>query len=157
MVNGSKCINDDKHVLRTRYGHCVECRPATLAHQGRKNISAHTYLGGSRRSQLLKIGMAADPRQREGVLNSLAYGGANDWQLLAVVKTEKAGSVEFEAQRSLTDYQVEANYRKDGREQACYEIFRCSHEIALNALRSATALHGGVFIMEATPNGHYGT
>ena len=101
MVNGLKCIKDPTHVLRSRYGHCVECRPAVISMQGRKNAEGYTYLAGGRRIRLLKIGMATDPQRREGMINSLCYGGASDWKLLAVVKTNAAGRIEFETQRML--------------------------------------------------------
>lgn len=155
MVNGLPCGNDRTHLLRTRHGHCVECNPASIAFQGRKSQEGFTYLAGSERTKQLKIGMAIDPQRRGHVINQLCYGGASDWKLLALVQSRNCGLIEYETQRILADHQVEGTYLKDGREQACFELFRHSHREALKALKTVAARHGGEVTMELAPDGRY--
>ncbi|MER8482499.1 GIY-YIG nuclease family protein [Mesorhizobium sp. M1322] len=156
MVNGIPCRKDRTHVLRTRHGHCVECNPAGLAFQDRHSQEGHTYLAGSERTGLFKIGMAVDPHRRERAINLQHYGGASDWKLLALVRSQRSGLIEYEAQRILAVYRVSGSYEKDGRKQSCYELFRCSHEAALTALKKSAALHGREVTMEVPPAGRYG-
>lgn len=157
MVNGLKCSKDSSHVLRTRYGHCVECNAAVLAMQARKRTEGYTYLAGSRATKLLKIGMSIDTDAREARLNHLRYGGASDWVILAVARSDKAGLVEYQAQQELAPHFVDGSYHKDGRTQSCYELFNCSHGVALEALKRAVRGCDGELTYEAPVSGHFGS
>jgi len=157
MVNGLLCKNDNNHVLRARYGHCVECNPSAITFQSRKRAEGEIYLAGSQSTGLLKIGMAQDTLRRKSQLRKLKYGGASDWDILASAKAFKAGLVEYTAQQELSKFQVHATYSKDGRDQACFELFEASHKVALDAFIKAVLNNNGELIEQLPITGKYGT
>lgn len=156
MVNSKLCAVDQSHLLRNRYGKCVECNPASLAFQARRSSWGFVYLAGSKATGLMKIGLSIDPNARNDVLNDLKYGGASDWVFLAVAKADHAGLVEHTAQSALSGRQTEGWYMKDGRRQSCYELFKCSHQEALNAFKEAVAADNGEIVSERLVSGHFG-
>lgn len=156
MINGLPCSKDRTHLLRSRYGICVGCNPATLAMQSRKRRSGFVYVAGTKSAPLIKVGMTLDVKHRERMLKHYCYGGVDDWQVLAVVKASNAGRVEKDAQDCLKDSRVDASYWKDGRDQVCDELFQCTHDEALRALKAAALHDDAEIIMEATPNGRFG-
>ncbi|MEI7931735.1 MAG: GIY-YIG nuclease family protein [Alphaproteobacteria bacterium] len=125
------------HTLRSRAGHCIQCDTAKIAFSRRHAQSGTIYLAGSIEAGLLKIGVTQDISERVDLLRAQKYGGASDWDILVHAMADMAGQVEFLAQDRLRKYQVTGSYFKNGREQACYELFRCSFDIAKVALVGA--------------------
>lgn len=125
------------HTLRTRAGHCIQCDTAKIAYQLRHRRPGYVYLAGSAGTGLLKIGTTSDLSVREWQLRDWAYGGANDWEMLATGHSENAGAVEFAAHDRLRLRSVSGSYRREGRLQACYELFRCGYDEARSALVAA--------------------
>lgn len=116
------------HRLRTRAGHCIECDTKRVAYIRRSADSGYVYIAASKAERLLKVGCCVDPDQRERNLNFQAYGGTDDWQIIAWCKTPSMGQVEFDIQNQLADISIERTYKKDGRDQIARELFR--YEIA---------------------------
>lgn len=111
------------HRLRSRTGHCIECDTARIAYMQRFAAPGYVYLAVSKSEQLIKVGSCNDPTERESKLNYDAYGGANDWQIIAWCKTTTMGQVEFDIHKTLANLSVERVYRKDGIDRVARELF----------------------------------
>ena len=125
----------NKHTLRTRSGHCVQCNPASLAFQGRYSEEAFVYVAGSLDLKLVKIGFASDVDQRLATLNELEYAGAADWECLYWLNIVGAGQVEFDAQTKLKQYASPTTYMRNGKTVDCIETFSCGAETAIETVR----------------------
>ena len=112
------------HRLRTRAGHCIQCDTARIAYAKRFAAPSYVYIAASRTEKLLKVGSCVDTEQRQRKLSIDAYGGANDWQIVAWCKTGSMGQVEFDIQKQLADLSTERTYKKDGHDQIARELFR---------------------------------
>ncbi|MEQ9331791.1 GIY-YIG nuclease family protein [Thalassobaculum sp.] len=112
------------HRLRTRAGHCIQCDTAKIAYVRRSSQVGYVYIAASRIAGLLKIGSCIDLTQRQRNLRAQAYGGIEDWQIIAYSKTAMMGQVEFEINRKLEDLYVPGYYEKDGRTQHARELLR---------------------------------
>jgi hypothetical protein len=123
------------HKLRTRRGHCVECKPATLAYLTRYSENQYIYFAYSTSSRLIKIGITKNMSQREESLNKQKYGGIHDWKIISSAYVLKAGEVETEIHNLLKKYQIPSCTYKDGRDQATYELFKCSKSLGLKQFR----------------------
>lgn len=146
MVNGLPCPNDPTHVLRSRYGKCVECNPATLAMQRRKRRAASVYLLGSASKSLVKVGMSVDHDERLRRLNFYGYGGCRDWRFIAVARSGDAGKLETELHRALATHKVEVTYVKDSQEQVCRELFDCPPSTALREFESCARVSNATML-----------
>jgi hypothetical protein len=129
------------HRLRTRAGHCVQCKPANIGFIKRETAAQYVYIAGSLAGQLIKIGTASDIKQRERQMRAEGYGGENDWIVLHVIFAENAGAVERAASRQVTGEKAYRKYWKDGLSQTATEMFKCSYSDALTALSRAS---GGI-------------
>lgn len=125
------------HMLRSRSGHCVICRPAVIAYTLRHINPGFVYIAESVSKKLLKIGVSANVQQRIKGLNSYCYGGVNDWKEIGSWHCKKSGAVEFNVHQKLSRKRTAGTYLKDGEIVECAELFRCSIEIANNAINSA--------------------
>jgi hypothetical protein len=110
------------HFLRNRSGHCVQCDTSKLAYQKRYREKQTIYIAGSQSSQLLKVGVTANPSDRHQQMNDQAYGGYSDWQFLFQVIVPDAGKVESQVLKELSRYQADGEYLKDGKTQTAREI-----------------------------------
>lgn len=133
IIIGSPCTAVG-HRLRTRYGHCAQCKPANLAYQSRASVTAYVYIAFSADLKLIKVGSSTDYQQRIQMLNSIAYGNTKDWRVVFWVFLKDAGKVETDAHRYLLNYLVETTYQKDGHPQISRECFRCSVSKAMQEL-----------------------
>ena len=124
------------HRLKTRSNHCPQCTPKNLAFEKRHSQTAHVYVCSSS-TGLMKIGYAKDPSDRAARLNRESYASCNDWQLIFSMKLENAGSVEFRAQSYLSSFKATQIYTKSGHETYTYEVFKCSKEQAVEAVKRA--------------------
>lgn len=124
------------HTLRTKAGHCIQCDPKRIAFQLRSRAKSHVYIAGSYAGKLIKIGSTKDVEDRLKKLNSYKYGKQKDWKVLASAYIDKAGKVENHIQRSLEQFSVAGSYRREGREQMCYELFSCDFDDAFKKLKA---------------------
>lgn len=134
------------HTLRTRAGHCVQCNTARLAFMRRHVAVGQVYIAGSIKGQLIKIGFTKEKNVRLESLNRTKYGGFDDWVILCVADCEDGGKMEFEVSKLLGKYGVSKDYHHDGGTQKTYELFSCSYDTALAAMKSIQAENGtGIF------------
>lgn len=124
------------HTLRTRKGHCVQCRTAQLTYLRRHEVKGTIYVAHSVRQGLVKVGMTErEPADRLLALNSYSYGGCNDWKIVFQVRCNNAGKVESSTHQFLLPYVFNAIYVSSGREVMCRELFRCDQNVAIAAVR----------------------
>jgi hypothetical protein len=123
------------HALRSRAGHCIECDTSRIAYQRRHHIKGIVYIAGTHSKGLLKIGCTNDIGDRLQDLNMGGYGKAQDWEiLLSAHGVQDAGLIESKAHFNLRDYNVFGTYIKQGKENECYELFKCSYKMARDIL-----------------------
>ena len=122
------------HRIRTRAGHCAQCKPANIGFTTRETASGYVYIAGSMNGRLIKIGLAADMAQRERQLRAEKYGGFGDWLVLIHVPVDDCGKTEREVSSRIRGERVYNSYCKDGLEQTATEMIRCSFSSALQAL-----------------------
>ena len=135
-VNVTPCERHG-HQIRSRHGKCVQCNAASIEFQDRKNRNAYVYVCYSEENGFAKIGMTDAPDRRLGVLNSLQYASVSDWKMVFKKECRRAGLIEYESQKMIEKFRIERTYKKDGRIQSCYEIFRCSQKDAIKAVEAA--------------------
>ena len=133
-INGGRCSKG--HRFKTRSNHCPMCEPKNLAFERRHSETAHVYVCASE-TGFIKIGYAEDPNDREGRLNREAYASRTNWRLIFSIKTENAGKVEFDAHSYLASYKTVETYIKEGRVINPYEVFICSKDQAIEAVKRA--------------------
>lgn len=102
----------------------MQCDTSKIAYIRRFSDPGHVYIAASKQAKLLKVGSCLDIGQRERNLCAHKYGKATDWQIIAWAKTQKAGELEFDIQRTLSALTVEGSYEKDGRTQQARELLR---------------------------------
>jgi hypothetical protein len=127
------------HQLRSRSGHCVQCNTANLAFQNRFSENGYVYIAGSQSLKLIKVGFASDFAQRMTTLNSLGYGGVNDWEILYWVNTQDAGQIEYEVHVSLREFASPTSYIRGNDEVDCLETFSCNIHVAIKAIKTLTS------------------
>lgn len=137
-IGVSPC-NAFQHTVRTRAGHCAQCKPANLAFQWRFDNPGEVYVATSRSARVTKIGSAISAGERLRTLNSLGYGGVSDWTLEFQDSCERAGLVEFKAQTRIKEYRIERWYLRDGVRVNCQELFGCGTDVAVEAINSVLA------------------
>jgi T5orf172 domain-containing protein len=125
-----------RHRIRTRAGHCAQCKPANIGFTARETSSGYVYIAGSLRGRLMKIGVAGDIAQRERQLRAESYGGFADWVVLVNVWVDDSGKVERQISSSIKGQRFYNSYWKDGVEQVATEMIRCSFRTALIAFTS---------------------
>lgn len=125
------------HTLRTRRNHCIECDHAKIAFMLRHDKRAVVYIAASFAGRLIKVGSSGEVTDRARKLSEYRYGGFDDWQILSTAATDAAGRVECAVHAQLAAYKVSGHYIRAGREQNCYELFRCDFADARDALKDA--------------------
>ena len=128
------------HTIRTRAGHCVQCKPACLAFEGRYDNPGEVYVAISSDSGLTKVGTGRSASERVRTLNFLGYGGISDWTLHFSHHCEKAGRVEFASQQKIKHFRVSRSYFREGVQVNCQELFSCAAEVAVGAITSVIAV-----------------
>ena len=128
------CTARERHTLKDKYGHCVQCDTNNLAFQKRFNESGFIYVARSESLGLTKIGTAKDTAKREYSLNNFGYGGCSDWKIQFTKQCSKHGRIEFEAHQALMPYNVHKSYWKQGNLIDCAELFDCEVELAIKTI-----------------------
>lgn len=138
------------HTLRTRHGQCIQCKPANLSYIKRHSLPGVVYVAYSLSERIVKIG-TSQRSDRIDHLNSYRYGGASDWMKHYSVPCDDAGKVETTAHTILSAFSVRGrSYFKDGGWISCDELFSCSVEQAVEAVKSALASNGQKIKANAT-------
>lgn len=122
------------HRLRTRAGHCIQCKPINIAFQKREDTPGYVYIAGSLSGRVIKIGTTGDLNQRENQMRAEGYGGSKDWIIIFSLYVEKGGEFERAASSRVRGSRVYRTYFKDGIEQGAVELHRCSFSEALRAM-----------------------
>lgn len=133
------------HRLKDRSGHCIVCRPFVIAIRKRETGAGVVYVAVC--GKYTKVGMIENNikdinkaiEKREYRLNDEGgYGGRSGWTTVKTWKIEKdAGKVEREAQDLLEKYRVEKSYIHSGELHSTKELFVCSIQTALDAVKKA--------------------
>lgn len=127
------------HTMRTRAGHCAECRPAVLAYMRRYDAHGEVYVATTAKGRIVKVGSSTNAVERISSLNIYKYGGVADWHIAFHEESRMAGRAEFAAHKSLSPHTASGTYFKDGRDVECRELFCCSVSVAIKAVRTAIA------------------
>ena len=137
------------HRLKDRSGHCIQCRPLGIAIRKRESGKGVVYVAVN--GKYTKVGMIENNinsideeiNKREYRLNDEGgFGGRAGWKTIKSWQLEKnAGKVEREAQKLLKEYQIEENYIHSGERHDAKELFKCSIQEALNAVKKAMELY----------------
>lgn len=135
-VGVSPCI-EAGHTLRTRPGHCAQCNTHALAFLLRDEEAGEVYVAISARTGLVKIGTSKNSYSRMNNLNSYGYGGTADWKVHYHHACNKAGRVEFLAQKGLSGHRTSRSYVRTGETVDCQELFNCTAAIATAAVQIA--------------------
>jgi hypothetical protein len=122
------------HSIRTKYGHCVQCKPDKISYMLRHGQPGEVYIASSNAESLIKIGSSTQTFERLYNLNLFKYGGASDWQILVTATCSEAGRIEARAQERLSEFKCPNKYFRSGEETTCYELFDCSFAEAKAAL-----------------------
>lgn len=130
------------HRMRNRSGHCVMCTPMYLAFQKRHEENAQIYVALSKRSNLIKIGIAKDAQERMRNINYYGYGGNHDWEIKFSKSVANAGKVEAESQKLISNKKINVVYERDGENVDCREIFNCDLNLAIQTVKQAISIYG---------------
>ena len=107
LVHAGRCTKSATHRLKTRGGHCFECKPWRVSFVRRESVTGYVYIAGSLKARLVKIGMCEDSlSRREYKLRHDRYGGFDDWTILYSVKVNRAGEIERRAREQLRGHRV---------------------------------------------------
>ena len=133
------------HRLKDRTGHCIECRPMGIAIRKRESGKGVVYVAVN--GKFTKVGMIENNiksvdeaiNKREYRLNDEGgYGARTGWKTIKKWALEKnAGKVEREAQNLLDKYKVEKDYIHSGELHSAKELFECSIQTAIDAVKKA--------------------
>ena len=133
------------HRLKDRSGHCIVCRPFGIAIRNRESGKGVVYVAVN--GKFTKVGMIENNiksvdeaiNKREYRLNDEGgYGGRAGWKTVKTWQIEKnAGKVEREAQNLLDKYKVEKDYIHSGELHSAKELFECSIQTAIDAVKKA--------------------
>ncbi len=119
------CTKSITHTIKSRGGHCVFCRPASISFQRRYSSNGEIYVMHSPSKNLVKVGVASSSEERELSLNQAGYGSIKDWNLKFFVYVEKAGEIEKKVHKILSPYNLPIKHFV-GNSFFAREIFSCS-------------------------------
>jgi len=123
------------HRLKTRAGHCIQCRTSSIAFVRRENAIANVYLAAANNRTVIKIGYASWIDAREETLRQQGYGGYWDWEILCWIKTKNAGKVEREISNLFSDNRISGFYTKEYNLQEAVEMFSYDAEMAIEIFK----------------------
>jgi hypothetical protein len=130
----------ERHRIRTRAGHCAQCKTANIGFTRRETATGYVYIAGSLRQRFIKVGVASDIWQRENQLRTERYGGASDWRILVYSIARNMQQREREISSQIRGERIYRGYIKDGYEQTATEIIRCPFSAALSAYAEVLGL-----------------
>ena len=127
---GANPCRSSGHTLKMLSGHCPQCNTHHIEFTLRWFDDKFVYLAFSNKTQLIKIGVADNIIKREFSLNETNYGSINDWKILDSQLIKKAGQVEAQIQKELSENRVFRKFWKDNKIVYSSEIFDCTLEDA---------------------------
>lgn len=137
------------HRLKDRSGHCIVCKPAYMTYQRRESGGGIVYVAIS--GKYCKVGVTDEKNKtnkeslsdREYRLNSEGgYAGRTGWRTIKSWPLERnVGKVEREAHRLLQQYKAIENYIYSGEKRKAQEIFECSIQTAIDAVKKSIELY----------------
>lgn len=122
------------HTLRTKSGHCCQCKTSTIAYQKRNQSAGICYVAGSLTGELIKIGYSKAVEVRSKSLNSNRYAGFKHWEILFAVRSNEAGKIENKSNLLLLKYLNSLQYNHDGYFHDSHETFKCPYSKAKETL-----------------------
>ena len=132
---GANPCQNAGHTLKTRSGHCPQCRTETIGYLKRHISDGDIYVAFSRSANLTKIGYSTCTPERISSLNKTQYGGCDDWEATFSMSLQSAGEVESAAQKIIEEYSVQGIYYWNGSVlRECSELFSCDYSIAIEAI-----------------------
>ena len=137
FVLAGRCTNGG-HRLKTRAGHCIQCRTSSIAFVRRENAKANVYLAAANNRTVIKIGYASWIYAREETLREQGYGGHWDWEILCWVKTQNAGQVEREISHLFSQHRISGSYIKGYEVQEAVEMFSYDFDEAVKLFEQYT-------------------
>lgn len=138
-INTNPC-NAAGHTMKLKAGHCAQCTSQNLGFRKNHYRPGNVYILHSKATQFIKIGSTGAPLDaRVKKLNAVRYGKTSDWTLVDSQDFTEAGKVEFSMQKALREHRVTGNYDGQSRDGECHELFNCTTQDALAALRTAAA------------------
>lgn len=143
FVLAGRCTNGG-HRIKTRAGHCIQCRTSAIAFVRRENAKANVYLAAANNRRIIKIGYASFIYAREETLRQQGYGGYWDWEILCWVKTQNAGQVEREISNLFSGSRTSGHYVKDYELQEAVEMFAYDLGEAIDLFSAYTKLNLGI-------------
>lgn len=118
---------ENGHTLRTRSGHCIQCKPARLEYQKRNELAGIVYIAGTIQGKMIKVGFSDSIEKREESLNRTKYASCDDWKILAAIRSNFAGQIENEIRPILKQHSYIANYNHDGKQHETSETYFCAY------------------------------
>ena len=138
-VNTNPCSTGG-HTMKLKDGHCAQCNSQNLGFKANFYRPGSVYVLYSQATQLIKIGSTEAPLQsRIRKLNDVRYAETNDWELIGSQDFVAAGKIEFSVHKALRNYRLKGNYNGQSRDGECNELFDCTSQVALAALKAAAA------------------
>ncbi|MCK1636498.1 hypothetical protein IVA95_02555 [Bradyrhizobium sp. 157] len=122
------------HRLRTRVGHCIQCKPTNIAFQRREDTPGYVYIAGSLSGRVIKIGTTGDLNQRENQMRAEALRRVKGLDCSFLRLRWQGGEFERAASSRVKGNRVYRTYFKDGIEQGAVELHLCSFSEALRAM-----------------------
>lgn len=143
IAYGTSACGKGGHTLRTSSGHCVQCDVVKLSFLLRHRRSGEVYVAESNAgASIIKVGCAKSSVDRISGLNSEQYAGRHDWSMKYYYGVKHMGLIESEVHASLSKFAItDKFYLKDGGKTHSQEIFSCSVNEAINALKKIIAKH----------------
>lgn len=133
------------HRLKTRSGHCIVCNSKYLSFQKRESGAGIVYVAIS--GKYCKVGVTDEKQKRnsesigdrEYRLNMEGgYASRTGWRTIKYWPLEKnVGKVERDAHLILQKYKAEEKYTYSGEKRKAQEIFECSIQTAIDAVKKA--------------------
>lgn len=137
FVLAGRCKNGG-HRLKTRAGHCIQCRTSSIAFVRRENAEANVYLAAANNRAVIKIGYASRINDREETLRQQGYGGHWDWEILCWVRTQNAGQVERDISHLFSSHRISGSYIKGYEAQEAIEMFSYETDKAITLFQKYT-------------------
>lgn len=118
------------HTIRTRSGHCIQCKPENIAYFMRHHTPGQVYIAISKSGNMLKVGTAKDAFKRLDNINRDSYGGRSDWELKIITEIENSGNFEHLLHSRLRNYKLGGSFFTGNDWVSHYELFNCSLTVA---------------------------
>jgi len=131
------------HNVRFDRGACVQCKPSKISYTVRHRNTGEVYIAESKTEpKMIKVGCGESTSSRIAGLNSEQYAGRRDWVMKYHYGVQHMGLVESEIHAVLESYAIKDKfYFKNGARTLCREIFTCSFEVTMDAVKKIIAKH----------------